>query len=59
MGTGQSREDTDEKKTKEEETKREEKVDAVREFVTGDEEMGKREDGEREREKEGGGERER
>lgn len=49
MGTGQSREDIDEKKTK-----KEEKVDAVREFVTDDEEMEKEEgekgkEGERER----------
>lgn len=38
MGTGQSREDIDEKKTK-----KEEKVDAVREFVTDDVEMEKEE----------------
>jgi len=40
MGTGQSREDMDEKKRE----KKEEKVDAVREFVTCDEELEKREE---------------
>lgn len=46
MGTGQSREDMDEKKRE----KKEEKVDAVREFVTCDEELEKEKKGEKERE---------
>ena len=44
--TGQSREDMDEKKRE----KKEEKVDAVREFVTCDEELEKEKKGEKERE---------